>query len=265
MPNQASILDDIVATKRLEVCHNQAKVPLSQLQAQIQYADPPRGFEAKLAKAKPFGVIAEIKKASPSKGIINQNFNPKTFAQQYQQAGACCLSVLTDEHYFQGNNSYLQQARGACRLPVLRKDFIIDIYQVYESRVLGADCILLIAACLTDSELFDFHHIATNLGMDVLIEVHNKNELERALLLKSGMIGINNRDLRTFNVSLNTTLSLLQYVDKDRLLVTESGIQNTDDIDLMLAHGVSRFLIGEQFMKANNPGNELKKIFNHFQ
>lgn len=270
-----SILKKIVVTKHSEVAAAQSKKDFDSIKSEAeallnQDAAPRRGFaKALLAKqeaGKP-GIIAEVKKASPSKGIISKNFDPTLIAQQYEQAGAACLSVLTDEQYFQGHNDYLQQAKAACALPVLRKDFMIDSYQIYESYLLGADCILLIVACLEDDKLHELHKVACDLGMDVLIEVHTQQELERALQLpdsEHNIYGINNRDLNTFTTDLNTSIKLKAYVDnqstRPQLLVTESGIHSTEDMQLMLNNQISSFLIGEQFMKTDNPGETLASL-----
>ena len=270
-----SILKKIVVTKHSEVAAAQSKKDFDSIKSEAeallkQDAAPRRGFaKALLAKqeaGKP-GIIAEVKKASPSKGIISKNFDPALIAQQYEQAGAACLSVLTDEQYFQGHNDYLQQAKAACALPVLRKDFMIDSYQIYESYLLGADCILLIVACLEDDKLHELHKVACDLGMDVLIEVHTQQELERALQLpdsEHNIYGINNRDLNTFTTDLNTSIKLKAFVDnqstRPQLLVTESGIHSTEDMQLMLNNQISSFLIGEQFMKTDNPGETLASL-----
>lgn len=270
-----SILKKIVVTKHSEVAAAQSKKDFDSIKSEAeallkQGTASRRGFaKALLAKqeaGKP-GIIAEVKKASPSKGIISKNFDPALIAQQYEQAGAACLSVLTDEQYFQGHNDYLQQAKAACALPVLRKDFMIDSYQIYESYLLGADCILLIVACLEDNKLHELHKVACDLGMDVLIEVHTQQELERALQLpdsEHNIYGINNRDLNTFTTDLNTSIKLKAYVDnqstRPQLLVTESGIHSTEDMQLMLNNQISSFLIGEQFMKTDNPGETLASL-----
>lgn len=270
-----SILKKIVLTKQSEVAAAKANKDLSSIKTEAeslmqQQTAPRRGFaNALLAKqkvGKP-GIIAEVKKASPSKGIISENFDPELIAKQYQQAGAACLSVLTDEQYFQGHNEYLKQARNACDLPVLRKDFMIDAYQIYQSYLMGADCILLIVACLEDEKLHELHAVACDLGMDVLIEVHTQQELDRALQLpesKHNIFGINNRDLNTFNTDLETSIRLKAYIDSKsanpQLLVTESGIHSTQDMQLMLDNQINSFLIGEQFMKTENPGETLANL-----
>lgn len=269
-----SVLQRIVATKHEEVASARSELSLEHLQAQVASDTRPRRGFANALRDADIGIIAEIKKASPSKGIINHNFEPAIFAKQYEQAGANCLSVLTDRHYFQGHDSYLTQARDACSLPLLRKDFMIDVYQIYQSYLLGADCILLIMACLDDLKAQELHELAIKLGMDVLIEVHTSCELERALQLPRSIhniYGINNRDLNTFEVSLNTTLelknTLLQTLaisdsgdDPQPIIVTESGIHSAADIDLMLEHHINHFLIGEQFMKTAHPGQALQSL-----
>ena len=226
--------------------------------------EAPRGFTYHLLnnieQGNP-GVIAEIKKASPSRGVIREDFDPAAIAKSYANAGASCLSVLTDIQYFQGRDEYLQQARRACDLPVLRKDFMIDPYQVYEARVIGADCILIIVAANTDLQMQELVGIANEVGLDVLVEVHNREELERGLMLRTPLIGINNRDLHTFETSLDTTLGLLTDVFHDRTVVTESGIHSVEDVKLMRKNDVNAFLVGEAFMKAGDPGSELKKLF----
>jgi indole-3-glycerol phosphate synthase len=206
-------------------------------------------------------VIAEVKKASPSRGVIREDFRPADIARSYERGGAVCLSVLTDIDFFQGSDAYLQQARDACALPVLRKDFIIDPYQVYEARVIGADCILLIAACLSDQQMGELSSIAVELGMDVLVEVHDAEELARTLPLGLPLVGINNRNLRTFETRLETTLELLEEIPEERIVVTESGIHTPQDVALMRGHGVSTFLVGEAFMRADEPGEKLAELF----
>lgn len=274
-----SVLQRIVATKQEEVKAARAALPLEDLQAKVAADNKPRrGFAAALraasTKENGIGIIAEIKKASPSKGIINHNFSPALFAQQYEQAGASCLSVLTDRDYFQGDDSYLIAASNTASLPVLRKDFMIDVYQIYQSYLLGADCILLIMACLDDTQVQELHALSIELGMDVLIEVHTQAELERALKLPRSthnIYGINNRDLNTFDVDLQTTLNLKDILlealaaDADAtaqkpLIVTESGIHSSEDIRLMLNHDIQHFLIGEQFMKTDHPGQALQSL-----
>ncbi len=260
-------MTDILATildhKRKEVARRAAARPLTDVQARAVDEPPPRGFrralEERIARGE-VAVIAELKKASPSKGIIRENFSPAEFARSYADAGACCLSVLTDERFFQGKDQDLQSARAACPLPVLRKDFIVDPYQIYESRALGADCILLIVAAIGDGELVEFSDLALALGLDVLVEVHDADELVRALRLDDALIGINNRNLRTFETRLETTLALLDHIPSDRMVVTESGIHGVRDMELMRAHNVHAFLIGELFMRAPDPGAKLAEL-----
>lgn len=264
MQDTPTILRKIVSRKHEEVSERQSHRSLATLQAEVASLPPCRGFvkaiSDKLSRGQP-AIIAEIKKASPSKGVIRENFNPVEIAQSYEAAGAACLSILTDIDFFQGSDVYLQQGRKACQLPVIRKDFIVSDYQVVESRVVGADCILLIAACLSRAEMQRFTDLAQSLGMDVLVEVHNARELEDALTLNTRLIGINNRDLHTFEVSLNTTLSLLDQIPDDRIVVTESGILTQDDVTLMRSHQVNTFLVGESFMRAEDPGQKLKALF----
>lgn len=274
-----SVLQRIVATKVEEVKAARAALSLEDLKAQVVADNKPRrGFAAALRAASTenngVGIIAEIKKASPSKGIINHDFTPALFAQQYEQAGASCLSVLTDRDYFQGDDTYLIQAANVSSLPILRKDFMIDVYQIYQSYLMGADCILLIMACLDDAQVQELHALSIELGMDVLIEVHTQSELERALQLPRSahnIYGINNRDLNTFDVDLQTTLDLKNILiealsadadnaDQKPLIVTESGIHSSDDIRLMLSHDIQHFLIGEQFMKTDHPGQALQSL-----
>ena len=261
----SDILDRINAVKREEVAAAQALKPLTALRAEAESrAEPTRGFEAALrAKiaAGHSGVIAEVKKASPSKGVLRADFRPADIARGYEQHGAACLSVLTDAPHFQGSVAYLQQARAACALPVLRKDFMIDPYQVYEARAMGADCILLIAASLDDGQMAELEDCARGLGLDVLVEVHDGAELERALRLKTPLVGINNRNLKTFEVTLDTTLALLPQVPADRLLVTESGILGPEDVQRMRDAQVNAFLVGEAFMRAPDPGAALSALF----
>jgi len=264
MADTPDILKKICYRKAEEVAARAARLPLAALTARLAEASPPRGFAAALGARVQAGepaVIAEIKRASPSKGVLRPDFHPAEIAASYARAGAACLSVLTDVDFFQGSDAFLQEARAACTLPVIRKDFIIDPYQVYEARLLGADCILLIAACLDDRRLADLNALACGLGMDVLVEVHDAAELERALAVPGRQIGINNRNLRTFEVSLETTLGLLAAVPAERLLVTESGILGAESVALMRRHGVHAFLVGEAFMRAPDPGLELSRLF----
>ena len=264
MSDTPDILKKICHRKVEEVAARAARVPLGELSARLHAAPPPRGFANALASRIAAGqpaVIAEIKRASPSKGVLRPDFRPADIAASYERGGATCISVLTDVDFFQGNDAYLHEARCACSLPVLRKDFIIDPYQIYEARLLGADCILLIAACLENGALRELNALAQWLGMDVLVEVHDAAELERALAVPGRLIGINNRNLRTFEVSLETTLGLLEAVPPERLLVTESGILGGGSVSLMRRHGVHAFLVGEAFMRAADPGAELGRLF----
>jgi len=260
----SDILNKILARKAEEIAERSARVPLAELAARARDASPTRGFagalQAAIAQGDP-AVIAEVKKASPSKGVIRPDFRPADIAVSYEFGGAACLSVLTDVDFFQGADVYLQQARDACTLPVLRKDFTVDAYQVYEARVLGADCILLIVAALDDNQLVELSSLAMQLDMDVLVEVHDIDELERALQVPVPLIGINNRNLRTFEVSLDTTLAMKDAVPKDRLLITESGILVPADVAKMRAAGVGGFLVGETFMRAEEPGEALRQLF----
>jgi indole-3-glycerol phosphate synthase len=260
----SDILDKIVAVKRQEVAAAVKRKPLDDVRRDAESRVLTRDFvgamRAKIAAGQP-AVIAEIKKASPSKGVLRADFIPADIAQSYAENGAACLSVLTDQQFFQGSVDYLKQARASCGLPVLRKDFIVDAYQVYESRVMGADCILLIAACLDDAQMKDFEAQAMALDMAVLVEVHDAAELERALKLRTPLVGINNRNLKTFEVSLDTTLGLLDKVPADRLLVTESGIMTPQDVQRMRAAKVNAFLVGEAFMRAEDPGAALAQLF----
>ncbi|MDQ3039548.1 MAG: indole-3-glycerol phosphate synthase TrpC [Pseudomonadota bacterium] len=258
------ILKRILSRKAVEVAERSACVPLAQVRARIADAPVPRGFADAVATRIGRGesaVIAEVKKASPSKGVIRADFDPASIARSYEIGGAACLSVLTDVDFFQGSDAYLKQAREACTLPVLRKDFVVDAYQLYEARLLGADCVLLIAAALDDVQLSEFAFIAEDLGMDVLVEVHDLDELERSLQVPARLLGINNRNLRTFEVSLDNTLALKDAVPADRVLVTESGIQSQSDVALMRGAGVNAFLVGEAFMRAPDPGNALRQLF----
>ena len=260
----SDILNRIVEVKRDEIRAARAKRDLASLRRDAESLGGVRDFvgsmRAKVAAGQA-AVIAEIKKASPSKGVLREHFVPAEIAESYQRGGAACLSVLTDVQFFQGATAYLEQARAACTLPVLRKDFMVDAYQVFEARAMGADCILLIAACLDDAEMADLEAQAHALGMAVLVEVHDGFELDRALSLKTTLVGINNRNLRTFEVTLDTTLGLLKNVPADRLLVTESGVLARADVERMRAADVSAFLVGEAFMRAPDPGRSLADLF----
>ena len=260
-----TVLENILARKVQEVAERSARVSLAELERLAAQADPVRGFASALlaqARKKQPAVIAEIKKASPSKGVIREHFVPAEIAKSYQTGGATCLSVLTDIDYFQGADAYLQQARAACTLPVIRKDFMIDPYQIVEARALGADCVLLIVSALVDAKMAELAAVAKSVGLDVLVEVHDGDELERALkTLDTPLVGINNRNLHTFEVSLETTLDLLPRVPRDRLVITESGILNRADVELMEISEVYSFLVGEAFMRAENPGTELQRLF----
>ncbi len=259
-----TVLSRIIDRKHQEVAERTALRPLAVLREEIAQASAPRGFvdamAAKLA-ANESAVIAEIKKASPSKGVIREDFHPADIARSYEQGGAACLSVLTDADFFQGSEAYLQAARAACQLPVIRKDFIVDPYQVYEARAIGADCILLIVAALDDERMAQLNALAIELGMDVLIEVHNAAELQRALPLGNRLIGINNRNLHNFETSLDNTFSLLEQIGSERIVVTESGIHSAEDVAAMRDHGVDAFLVGEAFMRAEQPGQRLAELF----
>jgi indole-3-glycerol phosphate synthase len=260
----SDILDKIVAVKLQEVAAAKTRKSLELVRADAESRVLTRDFvgaiRAKIAAGKP-AVIAEVKKASPSKGVIREDFIPADIAQSYAEFGAACLSVLTDVQFFQGSVDYLKQARASCQLPVLRKDFMVDAYQIYESRCMGADAVLLIAACLDDAQMKDMEAIALDLDMAVLVEVHDQIELERALKLKTPLIGINNRNLKTFEVSLDTTLALRSLVPAGRILVTESGIHTRDDVLRMGAAGVNAFLVGEAFMRVPEPGEALQALF----
>ena len=260
----SDILDRIVSVKAEEVIAAQVAHPFAEIAAQARAAAPARGFEralrAKIAAGEA-AVIAEIKKASPSKGVLRENFDPPAIAASYERAGAACLSVLTDKPFFQGAAEYLVAARQACTLPALRKEFIVDEYQIAESRALGADAILLIVAALDDAKLASLEAAARDYGMDVLVEVHDGRELDRALRLSTPLIGINNRNLRNFSVTLDTTFNLLPKVPSDRLVITESGIVTQRDVSLMRDRGVSAFLVGEAFMRAPDPGAALSALF----
>ena len=265
----SDILERIIATKRAEVAHGLNTMPMNALRDQVesQRQDSffkPRGFvaaiERKLANGKA-GIISEIKKASPSKGVLRADFEPAIIAKSYEQHGAACLSVLTDVEYFQGSSAYLKAARAACALPVLRKDFMIDPYQVIEARAMGADAILLIAAALDLNHMGELEQCAHDLGMDVLVEVHNAEELTAALQLKTPLLGINNRNLKTFEVTLDTTIDLLSSIGDDKIIVTESGILERADVLRMREHNVNAFLVGEVFMRAPDPGVALAELF----
>jgi indole-3-glycerol phosphate synthase len=260
----SDILQRIVAVKREEIAASKSTRGLAAVRQAARERRDLRGFEAALRRrigAAHAAVIAEIKKASPSKGVLREPFAPAEIAASYAQHGAACLSVLTDERFFQGSAAYLEQARAACDLPVLRKDFIVDEYQVHEARAIGADCILLIAACLADAQMAELESCAREYGMAVLVEVHDEAELERALRLTTPLLGINNRNLRTFEVSLQTTLDLVPRIPSDRLLITESGILASADVRRMRQAGVLAFLVGEAFMRAPNPGAALAQLF----
>lgn len=258
------ILKKIIAAKEREVRERRANRPLKELEALVQDAAPPRSFKGALKSEIAAGraaVIAEIKRASPSKGILREHFIPAEIARSYAQHGAATLSVLTDEQFFQGHDTYLTQARAASGLPAIRKDFLIDAYQIYESRVLGADCVLLIVAALNDTQLMELNTLAKELSLDVLVEVHDRHELDRALALKPTLLGVNNRDLRTFETRLETTLELLDHIPQDPTVVTESGIHTRTDVALMRRHSVNCFLVGEAFMRADDPGAKLAALF----
>ena len=262
--NTPDILIQILNRKREEIAERSLTVPIDVLMQQSASADAVRGFirsiENKISNDQS-AVIAEIKKASPSKGLLREHFEPAVIAKSYAAHGAACLSILTDKDYFQGDEAYLQQARAACELPVIRKDFIIDSYQVYEARAINADCILLIVSALDDETLHALYHLAGELQLDVLMEVHDENEMKRALTTGARLIGINNRNLRTFETSLDTTLKMLDMVDEHHILVTESGIHTRDDVQLMRDNGVHAFLVGEAFMRAESPGEKLAELF----
>ncbi len=259
----ADILDDIMAVKRQEVAAALKRKPLDAMRADAESRVLTRDFvgamRRKIAAGQP-AVIAEVKKASPSKGILRADFIPADIAQSYAEHGAACLSVLTDQQFFKGSTDYLKQARASCDLPVLRKDFMVDAYQIYEARAMGADCILLIAACLDDAQLKDMEALAMSLDMAVLVEVHDKAELDRALQRRTPLVGINNRNLKTFEVSLDTTLSLRAHVPADRLLITESGVSTAADVKRLREAGIQAFLVGEAFMRADDPGEALASL-----
>jgi indole-3-glycerol phosphate synthase len=264
MTDTPDILKRILARKIEEIDERNRTLGLRELEQRVADADAPRGFINALEQKLNAGlaaVIAEIKKASPSRGLLREDFDPAQIAVSYEKGGAACLSVLTDVDFFRGADAYLQQARAACTLPVLRKDFTIDPYQVYEARVLGADCILLIVAALGDAMLLELLQLAGHLGMDTLVEVHDEAELERALAIPARLLGINNRDLRSFETSLDVTLGFLDRIPDDRIVVTESGIHTVEDVALMRSHGVHTFLVGEAFMRAPEPGEKLRELF----
>ncbi|PHR50791.1 MULTISPECIES: indole-3-glycerol phosphate synthase TrpC [Cycloclasticus] len=263
MSDTPDVLKKIVARKHQEVAERLERFSIDDLKQQIAQASPVRGFVKSIKKKLSNGetaVIAEVKKASPSKGLLRENFNPAEIAASYEAGGAACLSVLTDKDFFQGSEAYLKQARTACKLPVIRKDFIVDPYQVYEARAIGADCILLIVAALDDETLQGLYQLAGELGLDVLVEVHDADELERALRLDLALIGINNRDLRTFDTSLKTTVDLLEHIPDGIIVVSESGLHKPEDISMLKEHQVHTFLIGEAFMRCDDPGEALKRL-----
>jgi len=255
-----TILERILEVKRGEIAAARQRSSLAEMEKKARAVPKPRDFVGALRARKP-AVIAEIKKASPSRGVLREDFDPASIAASYERAGAACLSVLTDRQFFQGDENHLGAARAACALPVLRKDFVIEPYQVYESRVFGADCILLIAACLKKEEMLELERAANGLAMAVLVEVHDAKELETALALETPLIGINNRDLKTFETRLETTLDLLPRIPEGRRIVTESGILSSADVARMRGAGVETFLVGEAFMRSPDPGDALKRLF----
>ena len=254
------ILPRILEVKRTEIAAAKQLLPMEDVRKRAAQAPPARDFVGAL-RAKAPAVIAEIKRASPSKGLLREDYDPAAIARSYENGAAACLSVLTDVQFFQGSSEHLRAARAACTLPVLRKDFIIEPYQVIESRAMGADCILLIAACLSKESMRELESIAKDLGLAVLVEVHNRNELDSALALDTPLIGVNNRDLRTFDTRLETTLELIPRVPKDRIVISESGILTRDDVGLLRRGGVGAFLVGEAFMRAPDPGEVLQRLF----
>jgi len=259
-----TVLEKIISRKAEEVAERKTLRSQSELELLLPAVDAPRGFARAMQETVAAGrsaVIAEVKKASPSKGVIRENFDPAQIARSYELGGACCLSVLTDIDFFQGSDAYMQQARAACSLPVIRKDFMIDPYQVVEARALGADCILLIVAALDDGLMHELSDTAKEVGLDVLVEVHDAAELERALTLDTPLVGVNNRNLHNFETSLQTTIDLLDRMPDDRLVVTESGIHLPEDVALMKQHDVHAFLVGEAFMRADEPGKKLAELF----
>ncbi len=264
MRETPDILRKILQRKAEEVAERSRRLPLSELTQRLQLAGPPRPFLAAI-RARHQGdeaaVIAEVKKASPSKGVLREAFDPHAIAVSYENGGATCLSVLTDVDFFQGADAYLQTARAACALPVLRKDFTVDEYQVYEARALGADCILLIVAALGDAQLSELAGLAAHLEMDALVEVHDEAELERAVALGAPLVGINNRNLHTFETRLETTVELIECIPENRTVVSESGIHTQEHVTMLRQHGVHAFLVGEAFMKAPDPGAKLQALF----
>jgi len=264
MSDTPDILRRILEHKVGEVAESRAHTPLEELRARVLDAPPARGFvaaiRARLERGEP-AVIAECKRASPSRGVIREDYRPAEIARGYETAGAACISVLTDREFFQGAAEHLVEARQACSLPLLRKDFMIDPYQIYEARVMGADCILLIVAGLSDLQMHDLAGLARELGLDLLVEVHDREELERALALRTPLVGINNRDLRSFETRLETTLELLPDMFPDRIVVTESGIHTPEEVEMMRRNGVHAFLVGEAFMSAPDPGERLRRLF----
>ena len=264
MENTPDILKKIIARKKIEIEECRNNISLDDMIAKSKYGLPTRGFYEALnnkSKRKESAVIAEIKKASPSRGVLRKDFNPIDIAKSYESGGATCLSILTDKDFFKGDNQYLIDAREAVNIPVLRKDFIIDPYQIYEARAINADCILLIASCLNDIQLNNLSDLAIELSMDVLVEVHDLDELKRALKLNLPMVGINNRNLRTFEVSLQTTIDLLKEINDNSLVITESGILTKQDVELMRVNEIYGYLVGEAFMRQDNPGKALQEIF----
>lgn len=264
MSDTPTVLRKIIARKWEEIAERKAQVSLEQLKARAAQQAPARGFvkaiENKIAQGKA-GVIAEIKKASPSKGVIREHFVPAELARSYEQGGAACLSILTDVDFFQGADEYLQQARAAVNLPVIRKDFLVDEYQIYEARAMGADCVLLIVSALSSEKLKELNTLAQSIGLDVLVEVHDEAELDIALELPNKLIGINNRNLHTFDVTLETTYKLLDKIGSERIVVTESGILTPADVQAMRSKNVNAFLVGEAFMRADEPGVALAEFF----
>ncbi len=258
------ILKKILAHKSEEISERKSKIPEQELKGRADDCPPTRGFNMAIERSISEGraaIIAEIKKASPSKGIICENFDPESIARSYENAGASCLSVLTDVDFFQGSDEHMQSARAACALPVLRKDFMIDPYQIYESRVLGADCILIIVSALLDTQMQDLVNTAEEIGLDILVEVHNREELERGMMLRTPLIGINNRNLHTFETDIETTMGLLTDVFHDRTVISESGIHTIEHVKTMRKRGVDGFLVGEAFMSAEDPGEKLRELF----